>query len=75
MTDSEGRVVLSTVKSGDGVPAGEYRVSVFQTKTGGYYDGEVGEKSQLPEKYASHETSGLVTRVVAGRNLIEIESK
>ena len=75
LTDSEGRVVLSTVKSGDGVPAGEYRVSVFQSKNGGYHDGEVGEKSQLPEKYASHETSGLVARVVAGRNSIEIELK
>jgi len=75
LTDKEGRVVLSTLKSGDGVPAGEYRVSLFQTKNGGYRDGEVDEKSQLPEKYASHETSSITVRVVAGKNQFDIDLK
>jgi hypothetical protein len=73
LTGADGTVVLSTVKDRDGVPVGEYKVTVFKSKTGGYYDGEVEEKSVLPAKYAKKDTSGLTTRVVAGNNEIVIE--
>jgi hypothetical protein len=73
LTGTDGTVVLSTAKDRDGVPVGEYKVTVFKSKTGGYYDGEVEEKSVLPAKYAKKDTSGLTTRVVAGKNEIVVE--
>jgi hypothetical protein len=77
LTGADGVAVLTTLRDGDGVPAGEYRVTVTRSSRGGYYDGEPGERTTLPAKYASKETSGLATRVVAGINelLIEMTSK
>lgn len=54
-SDEQGRFTPSTYAAFDGIPAGEYTVSIVQT--GKYYDGEVAAKSKLPEKYAAPKTT------------------
>ncbi len=57
--DKDGKFVPSTVAGFDGLPEGEYAVTVFLTKGGQYYDGEIAEKSLLPAKYADAKTTPL----------------
>lgn len=73
LTGEDGTAVLTTVRAGDGVPAGDYRVTVVRSPTGEYSDGEPGERSVLPAKYMKKDTSGLTARVVAGKNEIVID--
>jgi predicted phosphodiesterase len=76
LTGADGAVTLSTLSANDGVPAGEYRVTVTKSATGGYHDAEErGAKSLLPERYADKDTSGLTAVVVAGRNEIALDLK
>ena len=58
-TDKEGKFVPSTVTKFDGLPEGEYAVTVFRTKDGRFYTGEVKEESTLPAKYADAKTTPL----------------
>ncbi len=57
--DKDGKFVPSTAAGFDGLPEGEYAVTVFLTKSGKYYDGEIAEKSLLPAKYADAKTTPL----------------
>jgi hypothetical protein len=76
LTDDAGRYKLSTYERFDGCPAGEFAVTVVKTGKG-YYDGEIPEKSLLPEKYASPAQTPLkVTVKDAGNELnLELQSK
>lgn len=72
LTGADGTVILSTLQKQDGVPAGDYRVTVYKLASGTYYDGPVNAPSVLPAKYVNKETSGLTARIVAGENRIDI---
>lgn len=78
-TDAAGRFVLRTFRDGDGAIAGHHQVAIRKSITVGL-DGkklvpnEQGdileiplEKHLIPEKYASHETSGLSADVAPGQ--------
>jgi serine/threonine-protein phosphatase CPPED1 len=66
LTDVEGAFIPSTSRGFDGLPEGEYKVTVFLSESGKYYSGEVKEKSKLDEKYAELKTTPLVVTVKAG---------
>ena len=71
-TDKDGAFVPSTYEAFDGLPAGEYTVTIVQT--GKYYDGEVTAKSMLPEKYTTTKTTTLKVIVKEDeKNEIKIE--
>ena len=72
LTDERGRVKLSTYTKFDGVPVGEYTVTVVKTGKG-YYDGEIPEASKLPAKYASPAKSPLRGTVKEGENEVGVE--
>ena len=71
LTDEDGTFVVSTHKAFDGIPAGEYRVTVVQT--GGYAAGQVKEASKLPAKYADPRTTPLRVEVKAGDNTVTLD--
>jgi 5-hydroxyisourate hydrolase-like protein (transthyretin family) len=71
LTDAAGRFKLTTYVKSDGCPAGEYAVTVVRTGKG-YYDGEIPEKSLLPEKYAAAATTPLKATVKDGTNEIDL---
>ena len=71
-TAADGSFTPSTYAAFDGIPAGEYTVTV--TQTGKYYDGDVMAKSQLPEKYTAAKTTTLKVTVKENeKNNIKIE--
>lgn len=70
LTDASGKFVPSTAKAFDGLPEGEYAVTVFKTASGKYYSGEVKEKSQLAEKYADVKTSPLKVTFKQGETML-----
>ena len=72
LTDEKGRTKLSTYTKFDGVPAGEYAVTVVKTGKG-YYDGEIPEASKLPAKYATATKTPLKVEVKEGQNDIQVE--
>jgi hypothetical protein len=67
--DAEGRFQLTTFDSGDGAPAGRYKITVELRAAR-----QVGEElvrdgpNTLPVRYASADTSPLEREVVAGEN-------
>jgi hypothetical protein len=70
VTGADGRFVPSTAKAFDGLPEGEYAVTLFKSASGKYYSGEVKEKSQLPEKYADAKTSPLKVTFKPGESIL-----
>lgn len=72
--DKDGKFVPSTATAFDGLPEGEYAVTVFLTKDGRYYDGEITEKSQLPSKFADPKTTPLKV-AFDGKGEINIDVK
>jgi hypothetical protein len=60
----DGTFTLTTYKSGDGAPAGLYRVTVELWLSTG--KGDEGPTSRLPARYANAATSGLTATVDAG---------
>jgi hypothetical protein len=60
----DGTFTLSTYQSGDGAPAGDYRVTVELWLSSANAD--EGPSNRLPAKYANPQTSGLTARVEAG---------
>jgi hypothetical protein len=70
-TDDEGRFTLTTRETGDGAPAGEYRVAVarFLALQGrGAAEGESVTVNDLPARYGAAESSGLTATVRPGEN-------
>ena len=64
----DGTFALTTYDAGDGVPAGEYVVTLQwrkATKSGGEF---VPGPNLLPAKYSRPETSDIVVRIAAGQN-------
>ena len=59
--ESDGTFVMSTVKFGDGVMPGEYKVAIESLKAGSDEDEkrETGQDSGIPKKYTSFTTSEL----------------
>jgi hypothetical protein len=70
-TDEQGRFTLTSQVSGDGAPAGEYRVAVvrFLARQGkGAAEGDSVTVNDLPARYGSAEQSGLRAVVGQGEN-------
>jgi hypothetical protein len=65
MTNSEGRVILSTYTAFDGVPAGDYAVTIELRKPLYTPEGKRGP-NQLPARYAETKTTPLTVTVKAG---------
>lgn len=72
LTDETGRYQMSTYGKFDGCPVGEFVVTVVKTGKG-YYDGDVPEKNQLPEKYATPKTTPLKITIGEGTNDVNLE--
>lgn len=59
-SDADGTFVPSTVTKFDGLPEGEYAVTLVWPKNGKYYDGDTKEReNQLPAQYATAATTPL----------------
>ena len=61
---ADGSFTLTSYETGDGAPAGEYRVTVELWLSSGKAD--EGPSSRLPARFAKPETSGLTATVAAG---------
>ncbi|MCU0704790.1 MAG: metallophosphoesterase [Fimbriiglobus sp.] len=70
LTNSEGKFTPSTLKAFDGLPEGDFAVTLFQTENGKYYSGETKEKNLLPEKYADAKVSPLKVTFKAGESIL-----
>jgi hypothetical protein len=68
--DDKGEFTLTSFTTGDGAPAGEYRVTVvwFLASPARPGSEDTVSANYLPPKYASAETSGLAVTVVPGSN-------
>lgn len=68
--DKDGRFVLTTFKSGDGAPAGKYKVTIEWNKL--VVKGKDAEPGPnvLPEKYAQPATTDVVVSIASGENQI-----
>jgi hypothetical protein len=67
-TDAEGQFKMTTRRPGDGVPTGEYALTVEwreRTRTGAE---KIGGRNLLPPRYSKPESSGLRCRVQEGPN-------
>lgn len=69
-TDEQGRFVLGTYDAEDGVPAGEYRVTVHWHQL--QQDGESSEPGPdvVPRQYSDPAQTELKVRIAAGENQI-----
>lgn len=72
LTDARGRFQMSTYTKNDGCPAGEYVVTVVKTGRG-YYDGEVPANTQLPERYATPDTTPLKVTIKDSTNEVNLD--
>lgn len=72
LTDANGRFQVSTYTKNDGCPAGEYVVTVVKTGRG-YYDGEVPDRSLIPERYAAAGTTPLKVTIKDGTNEVNLD--
>ena len=70
-TAADGTVTLSTYAANDGVPAGEYVVTVEWRKPLYNEDGQPGP-NHLPDLYAKPNTTPLRAAIKAGRNTIDL---
>ncbi len=71
VTDADGRFQMSTRRAADGIPPGEYAVTVVlrEKRRDGDEDVRNG-RNLLPKKYADPETSGLWASVKPGDNAL-----
>jgi hypothetical protein len=70
--DVDGTFTASTYVNNDGLPEGEYRVTVAMRQP--FFDpsGKLG-KNSYPEKYASPQTTPLTAKITSGANDITID--
>jgi hypothetical protein len=68
----DGSFALETYAPEDGAPPGEYRAIVthFVRAQGEDFEGSPAPRNQLPARYASFNTSGLVVQIKEGQNEI-----
>ncbi|HVK16105.1 MAG TPA: metallophosphoesterase [Fimbriiglobus sp.] len=71
LTQEDGTFQLSTHKAFDGIPAGEYRVTVVQT--GKYATNQTRDANKLPEKYSEARTTPLRVTVKTGDNVVNLD--
>jgi hypothetical protein len=71
-TDAEGRFTMTTFKPGDGVPAGEYAITVEYRERSQSGIEKIGGKNLLPARYSKPETSGLRCKVEEGDNELPV---
>jgi hypothetical protein len=72
LAEGDGSFVVSTYKAGDGLPDGEYKVTVVLRQPFFEPSGKMGV-NRLPEKYASAATSELTAQVKSGKNALTFE--
>jgi hypothetical protein len=72
IVEADGRLRLSTYTAFDGVPAGEYAITVELRKPFFTPEGKRGA-NLLPEKYARTQTSGLTCTIKPGKNELALE--
>jgi hypothetical protein len=65
--EADGTYAMSAYAAFDGLPEGEYKVTVTLREPFFEPSGKLG-KNLLPEKYASHQTSDLSAKVKTGKN-------
>jgi hypothetical protein len=70
--EADGSLRMSTYTAFDGVPAGEFGMTVELRKPLFTADGKIGP-NLLPAKYASISTSGLKFTVSPGKNVLDIQ--
>ncbi len=75
LTDADGKFTPSTAKAFDGLPEGEYAVTLFQTESGKYNTSQLKEKNLLPAKSAGVATSGLKVTFRQGETILITLSK
>lgn len=63
-----GKFVVWTYNPGDGAPAGNYKVTVVHNEVTVSKDTIVAKPNDLPQKYASRETTDLQLQITAGPN-------
>jgi hypothetical protein len=71
-TDAEGRFTMTTDSPGDGVPLGQYAVTVeYRERT---YSGaeKINGRNLLPAQYSKPDTSGLRCEVQEGENEVPL---
>lgn len=68
----DGSFEWGTTRSGDGAPAGNYRVIVVPRGLGDF-DQSQGMLPAVDKKFTSYETSGITFEVKPGRNTLEIK--
>ncbi len=69
--DADGTYLTSTYNANDGLPEGQYRVTVTMRDPFFEPSGKLG-KNSYPTKYESHTTSGLTATIKSGANVIDI---
>jgi len=70
--EADGTYAMSAYAAFDGLPEGEYKVTVELRQPFFELDGKLG-KNLLPEKYASHLTSELSAKVKTGKNEFDFQ--
>lgn len=72
--DANGAYQISSLGNNDGVPVGDYTVTLGGTESGGDYDhNNEPVVKVIADKYGSDSTTDLKKTVKAGRNTIDIE--
>lgn len=85
VTDANGKFVVTTLKSGDGITPGGYKVTITKyedygdlppmekNEDGGEYQPPRARKNILPKKYESSATSGLTASISKGKETLSFE--
>ncbi len=68
-TDAEGWFTLTTYKGNDGIPAGNYAVTLFWVPKG--FAGDFDKANKLPARYKDPETSEIKVTIAAKNNVLE----
>lgn len=65
---TDGTFVISTYGSGDGAPAGDYKVTIVRHEIAVSKDTIVAKPNDLPNKYSKRDTTDLEVQVVSSPN-------
>ncbi len=70
-TSADGKFVAWTNVQGDGVPAGNYKVTIVHNEVSISKDTIVAKPNDLPAKYAALDTTDLQVQIKAGNNELQ----